>query len=226
MRFATFSLFFLYCIALSCKYKQNDKPSQDQFEFYPAIPDTAKYKNQIIKQIEEESNFFNLSSLINGSTDSVEIRVWPSHAFNLFKNSFVFKCQKNQWYGYRYFSYTMPLSDINGHINNYKDSQKIGNSVFLIKRLTPLSGWDSFSDSLAFFKIQTLPTQSLIPNFKDKLYLDGSWVTIEIATSKSYRRISYANPSGYEHEECKKITSFLNYLYRQSGNLYKWENLL
>ena len=92
----------------------------------------------------------------------------------------------------------------------------------MVKQIVPACGWQKFSDSLEHFKIRTLPTQVLIKDFEHKVIMDGDGVSLEIATIKSYRRLSYSNPSSYEYKECKLIEEFMQMLKRQLGNDYSW----
>ena len=218
--------FFLAILLILCSCKNNEPVNvvETNFEFYPPLPDTSVVKSQIIKSREAESAFFNLPLLTNGSIDSIEIRVWPAGAFDLFKKAYVFKYTGRKWVGYHYFSNTMPLTDVHAKNMQFSDKEKTGDSTFIVKLLNPVSGWKNFSDTLDYYQLQTLPTQQMINNFRDKLILDGSWVTIEVATRKSYRLLTYSNPSSYEYSECKKVVSFLQFLWQQFGNLHQWSN--
>ena len=171
---------------------------------------------------ELDNQIFNLPTLFKGSQDSLEIRIWPLETFDVWKQVFIFKIDNNGWHGYHYFSYTLPIIDADGKIMTFTDIKKIGDSVFMVKEIFPIYGWKNFSDSINFFRIKTLPTQSLINNFKFIPIRDGSGVNIEIATNKSYRFIVYENPEIYENEECKKISEFMKMLKRQLGTNYDW----
>jgi hypothetical protein len=158
--------------------------------------------------------------------DSLEIRIWPIDTFNWRKEVFVFRVDAAGWHGYHYFSYTVPVTDQDGKAMIFSDNKKVGDSVFLVKEIMPFCSWQKFSDSINFFSLSTLPTQSLIENFKIHPLTDGDGVDIEIGTNKSYRFMSYDNPGIYTYEECKKITGFMKMLERQLGKNYFWPTQL
>jgi hypothetical protein len=194
---------------------RNDVHPTDDFESYPNICDSLKRK-WLYGKLNE---IFNLSA---GTKDPLEIRIWPLGVFDCQRCVFVFKIDTAGWHGYHYFSYTLPLGDQEGKKVTFSDTQKVGDSAFLVKEMVPVCGWKKFSDSLHFFSIRNLPTQPLIKNFKYKPVLDGGDISIEIATPKSYRFILYNNPEIYSYDECKKITGFMEMLGRQLGSNYSW----
>jgi hypothetical protein len=218
MRVVTF-LFII--INFSCTSHQ-EISSKNDCEFYPEIADTSVYKKTLLKERSENNGFFNLPNLFSGTNDSSEVRIWPWEAFYFWKQVFIFKIDTAGWHGYHYFSYTLPIIDQEGKTMIFSDTKKVGDSVFLVKEIIPACGWEKFSDSMNLFSVRTLPTQSLIENFKPNSVTDGGGVDIEIATNKSYRFISYYNPEIYSYEECKKISGFMKMLERQLGTDYSW----
>ena len=215
-------LFLTFFTLISCKNNEHTQNPKVDFEFYPLIPDTASYKKTFLKEKSDENKIFNLPDLFYGSKDSLEIRIWPWVAFDWFKNGLIFKFDGSNWVGYHYNSYTLPLIDQDGNKMIFTDLKKIGDSVFLVKQIYPICGWQKFSDSLEHFKIRTLPTQEQIKDFEQKGIRDGDAVMLEIATIKSYRRLYYSNPSSYLYEECKSIDGFMQMLRRQFGNDLTW----
>ena len=197
-----------------------EKAAITQFEFYPNIPDSAGEKARFIKERIESSRRYNLAELTNGTADSIVIRVWPWEAFEPWSTMFEFRLDTNGWKGFNYCSYTFPNQD--GAIVHYNGHGKLGDSVFLVKQIKPKCGWDKFYDSILFFQIRTLPTQSLIKNFDRKLILDGDAIAFEIATKNSYRGIFYSNPGSYQYKECQLIDEFTGMLIRQFGDDYYW----
>ncbi len=198
----------------SCSVKQPDK---FQFSTYPENTDSLSQR-----KFEWESKILNLSSL-NKGVDSLEIRIWPWEAFDHFVSCFVFKADNEGWRGYHYFSNTIIQNDpATGMKLSFRDKYGLGDSVLLVKQITPSCGWKKFSDSLAFFKIYQLPTQSLIKDFKYHGILDGDGLSFEIATDTSYRSITYSNPRYYDYEECNMVQSFWDMMQRQLGNDYCW----
>lgn len=206
-----------------CCNSRREVDLQNNFESYPEIPDSLNPEPQFAKQ---NSKIFNLPDLSSGVKDSLEIRIWPVGAFNWRKQVLIFKIDSTGWSGHHYFSYTLPITDQEGKTMMFSDVKKVGDSVFLVKRLIPACGWEKFSDSINFFSIRTLPTQLLIENFRQNTVLDGDGVDIEIATGKSYRFIAYWNPETYSYKECKKITGFMKMLRRQLGSDYSWPEQL
>jgi hypothetical protein len=214
-------LVLLVIMNFSCNSGQ-EVSSGKNLEFYPQDSDFLSNKESFLKERNRDNSLFNLPTLLNGIKDSIEIRIWPSDAFDFQKHVFIFKIDSSGWHGYNYFSYTLPVIDQDGKKMKFADIKKVGDSVFLVKQIIPICGWKKFADSLNFFKIRTLPTQSLIENFKPAIIRDGSWVSFEIATNKSYRFITYDNPEDYIYEECRRITAFMQMLKRQLGNDYSW----
>jgi hypothetical protein len=217
------TLLILLLIDFSCSSRKQVDSPQNNFVSYPQIPDSLNLRKQFVQ---DNDKIFNLPSLLNGTKDSLEIRILPFGAFDFQKQVFIFKIDTTGWHGYHYFSYTLPVIDQEGKTMLFSDIKKIGDSVFLVKEIIPACGWEKFSDSMNFFSIRTLPTQSLIENFKYYPVRDGGGVNIEIATNESYRFISYDNPEMYSYNECKEITGFIKMLERQLGKDYTWPTQL
>jgi hypothetical protein len=212
---------FVLLTIISCQQKENKTSTESDFEFYPNI-DTSAYKQRFLEGTRNNNKIFNLPDLLDGTKDSLEIRIWPWEAFDWSTNVLIFKYDGSEWAGYHYNSYTRFLSDQDSSLMIYSDAKRIGDNVFLVKQIIPACGWQKFSDSLEYFKIRTLPTQEWIKDFERKGILDGDAVSVEIATTKSYRRLGYSNPSSYEYKECKLVEGFMEMLRRQLGNDYLW----
>lgn len=209
---------FVLLFLLSC---QGPTKSSIRFDFYPPFPDTSENKNRFLKEDAKVNALFNLTTLTQGF-DSFELRIRFVSSFYDSQNLLVFKCSKNQWQGFHYFSYPVSLKDFDGHDSTFIDIKKFGDSIFLAKTIIPKCGWEKFSDSITFYQISNLPTESLIKNFKKHPVLDGSGVEFEIATKKSFRYLFYWTPDVYDYAECKKVVGFLEMLARQLGNDYSW----
>lgn len=212
-------LLVILSIVFLCKCNDK-KTSITRFDFYPSIPDSAGYKAKFINERIERSRRYNLSELTNGTHDSIVIRVWPWEAFEPWSKMFEFRLDTNGWKGFHYCSYSYPNQ--NGIIARHYGYENLGDSVFLVKHITPKCGWKRFYDSIMFFQLRTLPTQSLIRNFEYKEILDGDAVAFEIATKNSYRWIHYSNPSSYSYKECKLIEELIGMFIRQLGDDYYW----
>lgn len=215
-----FTLLLVMIISFCCNVRK-EADHQNNFESYPQISDSLSGE-LFVKQ---SGKLFNLPAL-SGGVDSLEIRIWPMDVFDLRRQIFIFKIDTAGWHGYHYFSYTLPVIDQDGKTMIFSDNKKVGDSVFLVKEIFPVCGWEKFSDSVNFFSIKTLPTQSLIKDFKYNPIRDGGGISIEIATRKSYRFILYDNPGVYSYEECKKIIGFKKMLERQLGSDYSWPTQL
>jgi hypothetical protein len=194
------------------------------FDFYPHVADSIREK-YILPEI-KEARFFNLPVIYKG-VDSIEMRIRPWNVFGLGISLYVLKVDSMGWKGYHYDSYTLfHLTENGGHVTK-RDSHNIGDSVFMVKEFTPLCGWENFIDSIKSFKLENLPTQSLIKNFKPVTgFVDGSGYNIEIATSHSYRILSYIMPEYSSYAECKTISKFIAFLKRQLGKDYDWPDYL
>jgi len=213
--------FILVATLLVCC--EQEKTVVSNFESYP---DTATInKNSFYKQkIDLLTSIYNLPLITRGTNDSLIIRFWPWEAFELWSNLFEFRLDSNGWKGYHYCSFTFPNQD--GRIIHVDGNEKLGDSVFVVKQITPNCGWDKFYDSIKLFQLRVLPTQKLIKNFQRQLILDGRGVGFEIASENSYRWIQYDNPDNYSYQECKLIIQLIEMIIRQFGNDYAWPKVM
>ena len=202
----------LFTIVLTnCKEQKSIFPA---FDFYPPIPDSADLKNRFIKGRVAIAQRYNLPTLTAGTNDSLVVRFWPWFAFEPYENMFEFRLDNNGWKGFHYHAID--------ETGDSKLKQNFGDSVFMVKSIIPKCGWDKFYDSLDFFELRSLPTESLIKDFKEKRMLDGYAYSFEIATNNSYRWIHYANPNAYPYKECMQILKIVGLFRRQFGNDYFW----
>ena len=213
-------LFFSGIILLiSCNH---GKKSASNFEYYPDTA-TINKMNFSSAKIQILTSYFNLPTLTNGIKDSLIIRFWPWEAFEFWSNMFEFKLDSNGWQGYHYCSYTFPNQ--NGRIFHIYGHENLGDSVFVVKQISPNCGWDKFYDSLNYFKLRNLPTQALINDFKYQEIRDGDGLFFELATKNSYRWIQYSNPGNYTYQECKSIVALREMIIRQLGDDYFWPRI-
>ena len=209
-------LFLLLAFILTnCKQERN---SVSNFEFYPnaittSIDSFYKQKISILTSI------YNLPKLTKGTSDSIVIRFWPWEAFQPFENMLEFRLDSNGWKGHHYCSYTVFTGEGFQYIKRHED---LGDSVLIVKQIIPKCGWNKFSDSLTFFQLRSLPTQTFIKNFQYQAILDGDGFQFEIATKNSYRWINYSHPSSYSYKECQQIKELVNMFKRQLGHSYYW----
>jgi hypothetical protein len=214
-------IFFFIIALVSCNSHQTNQAS---FSFYPSESDSA---NKIdLQTAAKNARFFNLPVLFNGA-DSFEIRILHWDVFDLGINWYVIKADSTGWRGYHYDSYTRFHMKNNGIPVTKADTHQMGDSVFIVKEFVPLCGWKNFADSISLFRLDTLPTQSLIKNFKPVTgFTDGEGFDIEIAATHSYRMLSYFMPEQSSCKECKTVSSFIRFLQRQLGENYDWPHNL
>lgn len=209
------AVFFSFLL-LSCNFSKEDK-----FHFYPKLKDSLIHKKFIEMRLNEFENF-NLSDISKGSTDSLEIRIWPNYAFDVTKNVFILKKDKSRTKGLHYNSFMLPNTTEDGNNFRKTDLTGLGDSVFVVKEFIPLCGWNKFYDSITYFRMLELPTQTDIKDFKIRPTLDGYGYAFEFATPNSYRFITYGNPNIYSYDECKLVYGFIEMLKRQLGNDFVW----
>jgi len=208
-------LFIIFLTA--CRQTQTTKMA---FHFYPGIADSLreKYLHREIRQ----AQLFNLPVIFKG-VDSFEMRVRYWDVFDMGINLCVLKLDSMGWKGYHYDSYTLFHQKEDGIHVTRTDTYNIGDSVFLVNEFTPLCGWQKFADSLISFKLESLPTQDSIKNFKSvRGFTDGDGYNIEISTRHSYKMLSYFMPEYSPYSECKTVTAFIAFLKRQLGEKYDW----
>jgi len=199
-----------------------EKTTVSNFESYPDT--TTINKNSFYKQrIDLLTSIYNLSTITKGANDSLIIRFWPWEAFELWSNMFEFRLDSNGWKGHHYCSFTFPGQD--GKIFHVDGNEKFGDSVFIVKQITPKCGWDKFYDSIKIFQLRSLPTQDSIKNFKRQVIRDGEGLSFEIATKDSYRWIEYSNPGYLKCQECDTIDSLRKMVIRQFGDDYFWPKI-
>jgi hypothetical protein len=209
-------LFIIFLTA--CRHEQAKKIA---FDFYsPSESDSSYHK--LAPSVGQYARLFNLPVMYKG-VDSFEIRVRPWDVFGLGISLYLFKADSSGWKGYHYDSYTLFHTNERGASVIKKDVYHTGDSVFMVKEIIPLCGWTNFSDSLKYFNLDNLPTQSRIINFKPvKGILDGGGCDIEIATPHSYRKLSYFLPEYSSFAECKTMSAFIDFVKRQLGDKYDW----
>jgi hypothetical protein len=214
-------IFYFIVALVSCNNHQTNK---DTFSFYPSPADST---NKIhLQSAVKNARFFNLPVLFKGA-DSFEIRILHWDVFDLGISLYIVKADSTGWRGYHYDAYTRFHKQDNGSLVSKIDIHKIGDSVFMVKEFVPPGGWKNFADSMSLFRLDTLPTQSLIKNFKPVTsYVDGEGYDIEIATARSYRMLSYRMPQYSSFIECKTISAFLGFFQRQLNKNFDWPDNL
>ncbi|MEJ8816524.1 hypothetical protein [Lacibacter sp. H407] len=195
---------------------------ENEFQFYPNLNDTSLHKKQLLNFRRSLYGYFDLPDITVGTSDSLEIRIWPNHAFDITKNVLIFKLGNGTASGHHYNSFMLPITNADGNVFTLTDLTGLGDSVFVVKKIVPYCGWKLFRDSINYFSLLQLPTQGDIKNFKIKPVLDGYGYDFEIATPHSYRYISYWLPQIYDYKECQKIVGLVEMLKRQLGDNFSW----
>jgi hypothetical protein len=141
---------------------------------------------------------------INLGVDSFEFRVWHGSVLLTPKQLVILKYNDSSW--------QLTETDYWLHYqNNYPKRDIIVLDSCFTKQLMVQMPLSQIIDSIEYFRLDTFPSQDEIPGFKNNV-ADGMSFTIELATSKYYKAISYNNPKFYTDPYNKKITNFLLFL--------------
>lgn len=86
-----------------------------------------------------------------------------------------------------------------------------------IRRVSPKSGWPTFSKKLLDLQIMTLPNQDDVEGYSAGD--EGRTYSVEVATKNQYRFYSYWEPQGYENKfwQAKKMTEILRLFETELG---------
>ena len=79
---------------------------------------------------------------------------------------------------------------------------------------TPWLPYNAILDSIMNYRIDTIPTQWLTPNFEDRT-ADGTTYIIELSTKHFYKCLTYRNPKYYQEISHQKINAFVIFLFKQ-----------
>lgn len=122
-----------------------------------------------------------LNTIENGY-NQLQIRLWYGYSFNDTSQLVILKNNKSNWIAELYtlkYKYNMSSDSI------------LSITKEVVKR-NPISGWQSFIESLTKLEILNLPDYHLMPEYY--LYTDEGEVTVEIATPQKYRIYHYPSP--------------------------------
>ena len=202
------NVFCIFCLFLAC----SESKKEPVFERYDAVPDTGQGKVHLLQK-PKKAELLNLTPIFNG-VDSFELRLWihdPTLAGN---DLFIIKYD-TFWQAFHYF-----LDGV--VVVPSKTVKAFSDSTFLVKSIYPIYGWDGFVDSISQFRLDTLPTQHLIPGFAFAAILDGYSYEVEIATTKYYRRLRYSHPDNYPQKQSQIFAHFIEMFKRHLGNDPEW----
>lgn len=112
---------------------------------------------------------------LEGGYDSLQFRIWLGHSLAKVKHVVILKFKDQKWKGQ-----LVSFSENNDQVKK-------------VRKVHPVSGWDTLIDSLYKLGIVTLPHETEISGYNGA-GADGISYYFEIATSKKYRVYSYSNP--------------------------------
>lgn len=140
---------------------------------------------------------FGLKKISTG-VDSIQIRIWYSHAFATFIPVLTIEKAEGAW-----------RAALRTVILDFQNDSAVVKRI-KIKTLTPKFGWPHFLKKLDSLKIYTLPDMHTIPNVEDG-YTDGSSYSFEIAKAKFYRTYNYHLPDNFQNKfwQAKNVVEIL-----------------
>lgn len=187
------SLIILVTLIIFCSCSTKTKQSKDSFR--TILPDTSKTHKvyttfEHLKLLDEQMG---LDNIYNG-IDSFEIRLW---IVSMIKPNRLFIIKKsNQEVTSQDFSY------------DYSADNKL---TFKAGKIIQNNSYPILIDSLSNYNFESLLSQDEIDNFVDSV-ADGVTYTMEIATSKYYKLLSYHCPEHFANTETNN-KHFLNIVF-------------
>ncbi len=147
------------------------------------------------------------------STDSLIFRVWfiePSRKRNQSHILFEMKYEKDKW--------TAQVINMSVDLHMSRIEEKITN--YSVTEIQPITKLNNVIDSLYILKIDSLPTDQLLPNYASKTsnYANKApTVCFEYATPDFYRFYQYNNVWQMENDywQAKNVTSFIKLIDRE-----------
>jgi hypothetical protein len=184
------TLIILTTLFIFCSCSTKNKQSSNSFKVI--LPDTNK-THQVYTTFEHLKllgDQMDLGKIYNG-VDSFEIRLWIVSMLN--PNRMVQLKKSNQLITSQEFTY------------DYSPDNKLS---IRAGKIIQNNSYQILVDSLKFYGFESLLSQEEIDNFVDNI-ADGVTYTMEIATSKYYKLISYHCPEHYAKTE-ENNRHFLN----------------
>jgi hypothetical protein len=145
----------------------------------------------------------NLSHIDKG-VDSFELRLWCDAAMTNISIVTILKYTDSTWRLNQTRYWTKAIGKLG-------ESRRFSFDSSETKKVIPDLAFEQIFDSLQCFRLDTLPTQLDIPNFRDKV-ADGMTYIIEVSTKKYYRQLSYSNPFYYDDPYNKQASNFLKFM--------------
>ena len=140
---------------------------------------------------------------LNDGFDSIFLRIWYPYRSNV--QVIDIKKIVEKWDA-EYHSMEIDLINDKLHAVNIKTQQ-----------IHPESGWNSFTSNLFSLNILNMPHQSELSGYESG-DADGTSITVEIATRKSYRIYSYTNPNVHlEFPEAKQVENIMELIENELG---------
>jgi hypothetical protein len=145
-------------------------------------------------------------SQIEKGVDSFELRLWSSVATTDFNFLTILKYSDSTWHltETRYWI---------ENVKNYPNADLMMLDSSKTKLNFPTRSFEKIIDSIESFRIDLIPSQHQIAGFMDKT-ADGAYYTLEVATKRYYKLLSYHNPKYYEDSSNKRVVELLNFLER------------
>lgn len=176
------SLVFLMTLIVFCSCSTKNNHSRESFKIL--LPDTGKTHKvyttfEHLRLLDEQMGLHNIS---NG-VDSFEIRLWIVSMIK--PNRMVIIKKSNQVITSQDFSY---------------DYSSDNNLSFKAGKIIKNNSYQTLIDSLSNYNFESLLSQDEIDNFVDSV-ADGVTYTMEIATGKYYKLLTYHCPERYANAE-------------------------
>ena len=184
-------------IFLSCNFNKTDNSTRFKF-----LSDTTNNYGQEYKHHQKLTDALLLSRIDSG-VDSIELRIWNKSAIINLHQLTILNYKDSGWHLTRTTYWSNTVWNL--------DNSKITIDSSETKQLDSKIPYTAVADTIAKYRLDTIPTQTQIPNFEDRT-ADGTTYVIELATNKYYKSLSYSNPKFYtelNHQKNKCLFEFL-----------------
>ena len=197
-------LFFVSC----SQHKAERWQKQKQVDYRPRIDVLLNAKgdtNRSYRWIQKAASQISLDPLQKGF-DSLQLRVWCNYSFYSEEKVFIFK-KVGDAYSAELIQYVVESSD------TFSRRKVIETKP---KNLKPVNSFRYFLQRLTQLNIDTLPHADKIPEYG--WGLEGNTYSIEWATKKDYRFLTYINPEfNTKLVPAQKVISLLNLIEAEFG---------
>jgi hypothetical protein len=207
------NIIFTICIAILACNAENRGQAVTQ---KPVNPDTVQVTRTMYDDslgitdsyyasIRQQERWLGLDRLDNGY-DSMQIRIWGTHARIPGMRLLILKCASGKWEG--------DLLVIESNPDTSSGKQAI---IKEQKSITPKSGWNSLIEKLSALQITSLPHMLELPGLTSD-FVDGPEYGVEIAVRNAYRFYWYWSPQGFkEYQQTRNMSAILQLLGEEFG---------